>query len=449
MPLTDAATDAILGNAPERWAQATAAAAGVVALLWVLRRFTERRLARLAAATDTAADDFAVEMVRGIRTSLFVFVAIVAIDAFIVFPSPADQAVRVVRILAFVLQGFSWTSVIVTFWLGQWARKNPAQSDRTTLAALGFGVRVVLWSLLVLLALQNYGVNVTTLITGLGVGGIAIALAIQNILGDLFAALSIVLDKPFVIGDTIAVDSFEGVVEKVGLKTTRLRSANGEQVIFSNADLLRSRIRNLARREGRRYVLQTTVALDTEAAKLAGIPAIFRQAVEEQPYVALQRSHLIGTFVGRPRVRDGVLREPRGLAAGPRCAAGRAAARLLGVPARGHCPGVGHRDRHVGARRRMSAVTVVRIGEGGHIAVPHAARDLELSRPLSCTRRPRPAPALSPDRARRGLGGAAAAGRGRHLCVRLRHDRQGSHRRAAVRAVLAGRADRLEFFPAC
>ncbi len=295
MPLTDAATDAILGNAPERWAQATAAAAGVVALLWVLRRFTARRLARLAAATDTAADDFAVEMVRGIRTSLFVFVAIVAIDAFIVFPSPADQAVRVVRILAFVLQGFSWTSVIVTFWLGQWARKNPAQSDRTTLAALGFGVRVVLWSLLVLLALQNYGVNVTTLITGLGVGGIAIALAIQNILGDLFAALSIVLDKPFVIGDTIAVDSFEGVVEKVGLKTTRLRSANGEQVIFSNADLLRSRIRNLARREGRRYVLQTTVALDTEAAKLAGIPAIFRQAVEEQSYAALQRSHLIGT----------------------------------------------------------------------------------------------------------------------------------------------------------
>jgi small-conductance mechanosensitive channel len=154
---------------------------------------------------------------------------------------------------------------------------------------------VVLWSLLVLLALQNYGVNITTLITGLGVGGIAVALAIQNILGDLFAALSIVLDKPFVIGDTIVVDTVEGVVEKVGLKTTRLRSVNGEQVVFSNADLLRSRIRNLARREGRRYVLHTTVALNTDAVQLSAIPDIFRQAVEGQPYVALQRTHLIGT----------------------------------------------------------------------------------------------------------------------------------------------------------
>ncbi len=285
----------MLGNSPERWLQAAAAAAAGVATLWVVRAFTERRLARLAEQTDTIADDFAVEVLRGIKTSLFVFVALVGIDAFIVFPSPADEAVRIVKILALVLQGFAWTNVIVTFWLGQWARNNPRQSDRTTLAALGFGVRVVLWSLLVLLALQNYGVNITTLITGLGVGGIAVALAIQNILGDLFAALSIVLDKPFVIGDTIVVDTVEGVVEKVGLKTTRLRSVNGEQVVFSNADLLRSRIRNLARREGRRYVLHTTVALNTDAVQLSAIPDIFRQAVEGQPYVALQRTHLIGT----------------------------------------------------------------------------------------------------------------------------------------------------------
>lgn len=295
MPLSDTAAETVLGNSPERWLQAAAAAAAGVATLWVVRTFTERRLARLAEQTDTIADDFAVEVLRGIKTSLFVFVALVGIDAFIVFPSPADEAVRIVKILALVLQGFAWTNVIVTFWLGQWARNNPRQSDRTTLAALGFGVRVVLWSLLVLLALQNYGVNITTLITGLGVGGIAVALAIQNILGDLFAALSIVLDKPFVIGDTIVVDTVEGVVEKVGLKTTRLRSVNGEQVVFSNADLLRSRIRNLARREGRRYVLHTTVALSTDAVQLSAIPDIFRQAVEGQPYVALQRTHLIGT----------------------------------------------------------------------------------------------------------------------------------------------------------
>jgi len=284
-----------LGNSPQRWLQAVAAAAAGIAALWVLRAVTEHRLAGLAEQTETVADDFAIELVRGIKTSLFVFVALVGIDAFIAFPPPADEAVRIVKIFALVLQGFAWTNVVVTFWLGQWARNNPRQSDRTTLAALGFGVRLVLWSLLVLLALQNYGVNITTLITGLGVGGIAVALAVQNILGDLFAALSIVLDKPFVLGDYIVVDQHEGTVEKVGLKTTRIRSVNGEQIVVSNADLLRSRIRNLARREGRRYVLHTTVALATEAVRLSGIPELFRQAVEGQPYVTFQRSHLIGT----------------------------------------------------------------------------------------------------------------------------------------------------------
>ncbi len=284
-----------LGNSPAQWLQAIAAAAGGVTLLWVLRTLTERRLAKLAEQTDTVADDFAVALVHGIRTSLFVYVAIVGVDAFIAFPPPADEAVRIIKILALVLQGVAWTNVGVTFWLEQWARNNPRQSDRTTMAALGFGVRLVLWSLLVLLALQNYGVNITTLITGLGVSGIAIALAVQNILGDLFAALSIVLDKPFVLGDYIVVDQLEGTVEKVGLKTTRIRSVNGEEIIFSNADLLKSRIRNLARREGRRYVLHTTVALGTDAVRLSGIPELFKQAVEGQPYVTFQRSHLIGT----------------------------------------------------------------------------------------------------------------------------------------------------------
>ncbi len=287
--------DAFLGGTPQQWLQAVAAAGVGMAALWVLRAITERRLAHMATQTDTVADDFAIELVRGIRTSLFVFVALVGIDAFITFPPPADEAVRIVKILALVIQGFAWTNVIVTFWLGHWARSNPRQSDRTTLAALGFGVRLVLWSLLLLLALQNYGVNITTLITGLGVGGIAIALAVQNILGDLFAALSIVLDKPFTVGDFVVVDQFEGTVEKVGLKTTRMRSIAGEQVVFSNADLLRSRIRNYAGIAGRRFLVQSTVALGVDAARLSSVPDVFRQAIEGQPYVTFQRSHLVGT----------------------------------------------------------------------------------------------------------------------------------------------------------
>ncbi len=118
----------------------------------------------------------------------------------------------------------------------------------------GLVARIVMWSVILLLILDNLGVNITSLIAGLGIGGVAVALALQNILGDLFASLSIVLDKPFVIGDFVVVDSLSGTIEHIGLKTTRIRSLSGEQIIFSNNDLLKSRIRNYKRMSERRIV---------------------------------------------------------------------------------------------------------------------------------------------------------------------------------------------------
>jgi small-conductance mechanosensitive channel len=133
------------------------------------------------------------------------------------------------------------------------------------------------------------------LIAGLGVGGIAIALALQNILSDLFAALSIIIDKPFVVGDAIAVDTLEGTVEHIGLKTTRMKSVNGEQVVFGNTDLLKSRIRNLTRREGRRMVFTISVAPGTTAADVGRVPQIITAVIADESHATLQRTHLIGT----------------------------------------------------------------------------------------------------------------------------------------------------------
>jgi small-conductance mechanosensitive channel len=143
----------------------------------------------------------------------------------------------------------------------------------------------------VLLALDNMGVNITGLVAGLGIGGIAVALALQNILGDLFASLSIILDKPFVIGDFIVVDQLMGTVEHVGLKTTRIRSLSGEQVIFSNAGLLQSRIRNFKRMAERRVVFTVGVTYQTPYEKLARISALLREAVELQQGVRFDRAH--------------------------------------------------------------------------------------------------------------------------------------------------------------
>jgi len=154
------------------------------------------------------------------------------------------------------------------------------------------------WSVVLLLFLDNLGINVTALVTGLGIGGIAIALALQNILGDLFASLSIILDKPFEIGDFIAVGELKGNVERIGIKTTRLRSLTGEQLVFSNSDLLSSRIQNFKRMFERRVSFQIGVTYETPLEKLEEISALLKQIVESKEKVRFDRAHFqsLGDF---------------------------------------------------------------------------------------------------------------------------------------------------------
>ena len=154
------------------------------------------------------------------------------------------------------LQGALWANVLLTTFIASYVRRQ-LQTDAagaTTISMLGFLSQVALWSLVVLLILANLGIDVTALIAGLGIGGVAIALAAQNVLGDLLGSLSIVLDKPFVLGDFIIIEGFMGTVEHIGLKTTRVRSLSGEQLVFANNDLLRSRIRNFKRMQERRVL---------------------------------------------------------------------------------------------------------------------------------------------------------------------------------------------------
>lgn len=136
--------------------------------------------------------------------------------------------------------------------------------------------------LLVMLALSNLGVDIGALIAGLGIGGVAVALAAQNILGDLFASFSIIFDKPFAIGDSIQVGNDAGTVENIGLKTTRVKSSSGEQLIFSNKDLLESRIRNYRRMRERRVLLKLRFGFDTPLEKIKMIPQIVQEAFEGQ-----------------------------------------------------------------------------------------------------------------------------------------------------------------------
>jgi small-conductance mechanosensitive channel len=155
-----------------------------------------------------------------------------------------------------------------------------------------WALKTILWVVFGLALLSNLGINVTTFIASLGIGGIAIALAVQNILGDLFASLSIAVDKPFEVGDSIAIFEFTGTVEHVGLKSTRIRSDNGEQIVIANAEMLRSTVRNFKRMRERRVPFSIKVNPQTPAATVAQVVDALKAAVDGQANVRLDRAHL-------------------------------------------------------------------------------------------------------------------------------------------------------------
>jgi small-conductance mechanosensitive channel len=163
-------------------------------------------------------------------------------------PLPELSLSDIATILALFMQGVIWTNIIISHYIQRSVQLHVTDgSSITTFKALGAVARLFIWIALGLAALSALHIQIRPLLTGLGIGGLAIALAIQNILGDLFAAISIVMDKPFVVGDSISVENYRGKVEHIGLKTTRVRSESGEQIIFSNGELLKSKIRNYSR----------------------------------------------------------------------------------------------------------------------------------------------------------------------------------------------------------
>jgi small-conductance mechanosensitive channel len=282
-------------NSLQAWVVAGIVFVVIGTTLLIARTLLARRLEKVAARTSTTADDAVVDLLRRTRYFFILTAAVAGATFFLDLPKRALAVGHVLGTIALILQFAIWGNGLINFWFQNYAERK-ADSDvasRTTIAAFSFVARAIMWTILLLVALNRLGVDITALVTGLGVGGIAVALAVQNVLGDVFAALAIVLDKPFVVGDSISVDTLSGTVEHVGLKTTRIRSVNGEQLIFSNTDLLKSRIRNFKRMQERRVVLTIGVSYDTPPENVARIPAMLREAVEAQQQVRFDRSHFM------------------------------------------------------------------------------------------------------------------------------------------------------------
>lgn len=283
----------ILGNTAFAWGAGLAVFIGAWLALGVVRRVLRKRL-QILAERRQASSLRVCEQVVGRTKGWFLFLLALFVGSRLVqLPAAVEDVLLKAITIGSLLQMGFWASAALTLIL-RLRRERQAAVDPDSVAAidvLGFVVHVAVWSLVLLLAMDNLGYEITALLAGLGVGGVAVALATQNILGDLFASLSIVLDKPFVVGDFLVVGEFMGSIEKVGIKTTRMRSLSGEQLVFSNNDLLNSRIRNYGRMYERRVLFTLGITYQTPAGKLKRIPAIVRDAVEMQDPVRFDRAH--------------------------------------------------------------------------------------------------------------------------------------------------------------
>ncbi len=285
------------------WIKDLAIAATTIVVLWGVRELMVSRL-KGAAKTETWVDDLLLVLARRTSRVYILAMGITAAGAYEAGAGVLPVWLRVFTIGAFCLQLLRWSNVSVEFWLAHMQRTSAGQQGGgTSLAVVGVLIRVVVFVVVLVLALDNFGVSVTTLITGLGITGIAVALSVQNILGDLLAALAIAFDKPFVVGDDITVGEISGRVEKVGLKTTRLRLGTGEEVSVANAEVLKTRLTNVSRTATRMIPLTVGVSANGETgASLLALAERCQAAAESVPGVVRASARLQSVVDGRARV---------------------------------------------------------------------------------------------------------------------------------------------------
>ena len=288
------AAKALFGIPLYEWLYAVLVSAIIYLVLFNAWHLGIKKFSAMAQHTATRLDDVVVEVLQGTQQLTILLISILlglrALELPLKWETRLDH-------LSFIVIGIQ-----IAVWLnrgvGIWAREHIAAINGPTpsvnpviTTVLSWIFRIAIWSVLLLTILANVGINITAFVASLGVGGVAVALAVQNILGDLFASLSIGLDKPFEVGDFIVFGEVAGAIERVGLKTTRIRSISGEQIICSNTELLKNTIHNYKRMEERRVVFNFSINYATPPEVIEEIPGIVRKAIESFDKTRFDRSH--------------------------------------------------------------------------------------------------------------------------------------------------------------
>ncbi|PIU00713.1 MAG: mechanosensitive ion channel protein MscS [Bdellovibrionales bacterium CG10_big_fil_rev_8_21_14_0_10_45_34] len=266
-----------------------------------LRSFFKSRLKEKQRRSFGVTLELGITLIEKTRTWFVIIAAVYLGRGAFALPWLQGKVLHNLFVVSVFIQGSIWAFKVIDQWLRYYAEKG-ADLDgdgardvevrrSASYSIIGFMLKGAAISALFLMALHNFGIDITALVAGLGIGGVAVALALQNILGDLFASLTIALDKPFVVGDFLVIGTQRGHVEKIGIKTTRIRSLDGEQIVVSNSDLLSTRIQNFKRMEQRRVLFKVGTTYGTPVETLKKIKQGVKDIIIKTPKTRLDRGH--------------------------------------------------------------------------------------------------------------------------------------------------------------
>lgn len=284
-----------LGNSIKDWCIAICVFAGVCIIVRVLKFLFTNKLKALAAKSPGQFDDFAVEVISTSVVPILYIMGIYAGMRYLTFPEKAYNTANIVLLVILTFFALRIVTHAIRYAVYRYLdRQEDAEMKKRQARGILVIVNIVVWILGIVFLLDNLGRDVTTIIAGLGVGGIAIALAAQTILGDLFSYFVIFFDRPFEIGDAITVDNKSGKVEYIGIKTTRLRTATGDLLIISNTNLTNSRVHNFKQLHERGVGLKFTVVYQTPYEQVKAIPGYVKDIITAEANVRFERCHFAG-----------------------------------------------------------------------------------------------------------------------------------------------------------
>lgn len=287
----------IIGNSIKDYLFALIVFIALIVVFKIFQILLMRYFKKLAKKTKTDIDDTLLKIISSIRPPFYLFLAFYLGLNMLVVQGLVKKIIELILIVWIVYQVINAVQILISYVAEKKMQKDEAQEQgndpntQTAVNAIKIVTKIILWTLGLLLILSNFGVNITSLIAGLGIGGIAVALALQNVLSDLFGSFAIYFDKPFQIGDFIIVGDKMGVVEKIGIKTTRVQALQGEEIVFSNKELTSAQIQNFKKMKERRISFTFGVIYETSGEKLKKIPTIIENIINNTKLTRFDRSH--------------------------------------------------------------------------------------------------------------------------------------------------------------